>query len=88
MSLRHALVGLLAEEPASGWDLSHRFEELLGSVAAAKDRGDFGNSPQARSIRIAAEAGIRLTDALGSWATWARDVADTTLGPPQEPVDP
>ena len=185
MSLRHALLGLLAEEPASGWDLSHRFDELLGSVwpaghpqiygelrrleadglieldsegprrrkayritdagrdavhewltavevdhtmrlepllrsvffwlmtpaeldlhlereaayyealadvyrqvAAAKDRGEFGDSPQARSIRIAAEAGIRLTDALGSWASWARDAADNPLGPRQEPVDP
>ena len=32
MSLRHALIGLLAEHPASGWDLSRRFEEVLGSV--------------------------------------------------------
>jgi deazaflavin-dependent oxidoreductase (nitroreductase family) len=32
MSLRHALIGLLAEQPASGWDLSKRFEEVLGSV--------------------------------------------------------
>ena len=32
MSLRHALMGLLAEQPASGWDLSRRFEQVLGSV--------------------------------------------------------
>jgi DNA-binding PadR family transcriptional regulator len=32
MSLRHALMGLLAEHPASGWDLSRRFEQVLGSV--------------------------------------------------------
>ncbi len=32
MSLRHALLGLLAEQPASGWDLSRRFDDLLGSV--------------------------------------------------------
>src|ERR1700722_7349907 len=168
MSLRHALIGLLAEQPASGWDLTRRFEDLLGTVwpaghpqiygelrkleadgsiqldsegprrrktysatesgieevrrwltdvevdhtlrlepvlrsvffwlmtpdeltahlekeaafydglaqkyrelAAAKDRGEYGNSPQTQSIRIAAEAGIRLHQALGDWATWA-----------------
>jgi DNA-binding PadR family transcriptional regulator len=32
MSLRHALLGLLAERPASGWDLARRFEEVLGAV--------------------------------------------------------
>ena len=168
MSLRHALIGLLAGQPASGWDLTRRFEDLLGTVwpaghpqiygelrklhddgfiqvdsegprrrktyratesgveevrrwltavgvdhtlrlepvlrsvffwlmtpeelaahlekeaafyrdlaqkyrelAAAKDRGEYGDSPQTRSIRIAAEAGIRLHQALGDWATWA-----------------
>jgi DNA-binding PadR family transcriptional regulator len=32
MSLRHALLGLLAEQPASGWDLSRRFDDVLGAV--------------------------------------------------------
>jgi DNA-binding PadR family transcriptional regulator len=32
VSLRHALIGLLAEQPASGYDLSRRFQEVLGSV--------------------------------------------------------
>ena len=170
MSLRHALIGLLAERPASGWDLTRRFEELLGTVwpaghpqiygelrklqddgfieidsegprrrksyrateagiaevrrwltdidvdhtlrlepvlrsvffwlmtpdeltahlereaafyhalaekyrvlAAAKDRGEYGDSPQTQSIRIAAEAGIRLNQALRDWATWTED---------------
>ncbi|MEV4753830.1 helix-turn-helix transcriptional regulator [Micromonospora sp. NPDC049559] len=169
MSLRHALIGLLAEEPASGWDLSRRFESVLGGVwpaghpqiylelrrleqdglievesegprrrkayrvtgaglaevrrwltsvevdhtlrlepllrsvffwlmtpeelathldreaayfhalaakyrelAAAKDRGEFGQSPQTRSLRVAAEAGVRLNQALGEWADWAK----------------
>jgi DNA-binding PadR family transcriptional regulator len=168
MSLRHALIGLLAEQPASGWDLTRRFEELLGTVwpaghpqiygelrkleaggfiqmesegprrrktyratesgieevrrwltavevdhtlrlepvlrsvffwlmtpeelaahlekeaafyrglaekyralAGAKDRGEYGDSVQTDSIRIAVEAGIRLHEALGDWATWA-----------------
>jgi len=169
VSLRHALLGLLAEQPASGWDLSHRFDEVLGSVwpaghpqiygelrkleqerlievdsegprrrkayritdaglaavrhwltsgevdhtlrleallrsvffwlmtpeqladhlrneavyyetlaatyrniAQAKDRGDYGHSPQTQSLRIAAEAGARLNQALGEWAIWAQ----------------
>lgn len=169
MSLRHGLLGLLAEGPASGYDLAGRFNELLGSVwpaqhpkiyaelnrladegyievdsvgargrkayritdeglaeirrwlsqtevdhtmrmqallrsvffwlmpadelrrhlaheaeyyrrsadyyrsiAAAKDRGEFGDSPATRSIRIAAEAGIRLHQALAEWAEWAQ----------------
>ncbi len=168
MSLRHALIGLLAGQPASGWRLTRRFEDLLGTVwpaghpqiygelrklhddgfiqvvsegprrrktyratesgveevrrwltaveadhtlrlepvlrsvffwlmtpeelaahlekeaafyrdlaqnyrelAPAKDRGEYGDNPQTRSIRIAAEAGIRLHQALGDWATWA-----------------
>ncbi|MGW4769019.1 hypothetical protein ACWEO2_13380 [Nocardia sp. NPDC004278] len=41
-------------------------------IAAAKDRGDYRTGPQTQSIRIAAEAGIRLTDALGEWAEWTR----------------
>jgi DNA-binding PadR family transcriptional regulator len=170
MSLKHALIGLLAEQPASGWDLTRRFEELFGTVwpaghpqiygelrkleadgliqidsegprrrktyratesgieevhrwlttvdvdhtlrlepvlrsvffwmmtpeelaaylekeaafyrdlaakyrkiADAKDRGEYGDSPQTRSIRIAAEAGMRLHETLGAWATWALD---------------
>ncbi len=32
MSLRHALIGLLAGEPASGWDLTQQFQNILGSV--------------------------------------------------------
>jgi DNA-binding PadR family transcriptional regulator len=177
MSLRHALLGLLAEQPASGWDLTRRFDDVLGSVwpaghpqiygelrklqeenlievesegprgrkayrvtdagiaevrrwltsvepdhtlrlesvlrsvffwlmspeeladhldkeaayyhalaanlrelAQAKDRGDFGTGPQANSLRTAAEAGIRVTQALGDWAEWAKQapVADKT----------
>ena len=171
MSLRHALLGLLAEQPASGWDLTRRFDDVLGSVwpaghpqiygelrklqdegfievdsegprgrkayritdaglaevrrwlttvdtdhtirmesvlrsvffwlmnpeeladhldreaayfhnlaaalralAEAKDRGEFGASPQTRSLRMAAEAGVRITQGLGDWAEWAKDV--------------
>ncbi|WP_261557960.1 PadR family transcriptional regulator [Frankia tisae] len=172
MSLRHGLLGLLAEGPASGYDLTRRFAELLGQVwparhpqiyaelgrlaeaglievdshgprqrkayritgaglaevrrwltddevdhtlrmepllrsvffwlmepadlaahlererqyysgtaaamrtyAGAKDRGEFGTSEQTRSLRIAAEAGIRLFEALAEWASWAERYA-------------
>ncbi|HEX4401969.1 MAG TPA: PadR family transcriptional regulator [Galbitalea sp.] len=168
MSLRHALLGLLAEAPASGWDLSRRFEDVLGSVwpaghpqiygelrkldedklievvsegprrrkeyrvtaegltevrrwltevdvdhtlrlepilrsvffwlmtpdqltkhlrdeadyfttlartyrnlADAKDRGEYGTSPQTQALRVAAEAGAELNEALAHWAEWA-----------------
>ncbi|MEE4543310.1 helix-turn-helix transcriptional regulator [Streptomyces sp. V4-01] len=36
MSLRHALLGLLAEGPASGYDLARRFQEGLHSVWPAQ----------------------------------------------------
>ncbi|WP_063628010.1 PadR family transcriptional regulator [Actinospica robiniae] len=170
MSLRHGLLGLLAEGPASGYDLAGRFQEALGSVwpaqhpqiyaelgrladaglievesvgargrkayritpsglaevrrwlregdvdrtfrvevlmrafffwlmepedldaflvaeeryfdetakafrqyADRKDRGEFGTGPQTRALRIAAEAGIRVNEALAEWARWARE---------------
>ncbi|OHV39992.1 MULTISPECIES: PadR family transcriptional regulator [Pseudofrankia] len=179
MSLRHGLLGLLAEGPASGYDLTRRFQETLGPIwpaqhpqiyaelgrlaeaglievesrgprgrkaygitdagldevrrwltegevdhtlrvepllrsvffwlmspgdldahleregryfaeqanlyrehANAKDRGDYGDSPQTRSIRLAAEAGIRLFQALADWAEWARAM------PPVSDSDP
>ena len=36
MSLRHGLLGLLAEAPASGYDLTRRFAEVLGPVWPAR----------------------------------------------------
>ncbi len=177
MSLRHALIGLLAEQPASGYDLSQRFQEVLGSVwpaghpqiygelrklageglievdsegprgrkayratdagvaevrrwltatevdhtlrlepllrsvffwlmtpqelaahldreaayfhdlaarlrelAAAKDRGEYGHSPQTQSLRVAVEAGIRINEQLGDWAVWAQSRTGTVTG--------
>jgi DNA-binding PadR family transcriptional regulator len=168
MSLRYGLLGLLAEGPASGYDLTQRFTELLGSIwpaqhpqiyaelgrlsaaglievdstgprqrkayritdaglaevrrwlrddpvdhtmrvdsllravffwlmtpdelaahlarereffeataaglrqlAQAKERGDYGVGPQVRALRVTAEAGIRMYQALAEWAEWA-----------------
>ncbi len=36
MSLRHGLLGLLAEGPASGYDLAGRFQEVLGGIWPAQ----------------------------------------------------
>src|SRR4029453_16798545 len=36
MSLRHGLLGLLAEGPASGYDLTRRFQETLGPIWPAQ----------------------------------------------------
>ncbi len=175
MSLRHGLLGLLAEGPASGYDLTRRFQETLGPIwpaqhpqiyaelsrladaglievdsrgprgrkayritdagrqevrrwltedevdhtlriesllrsvffwllepeelterlaqerefftktaeqyrrlADAKDRGEYGNSVQTQSIRVATEAGIKLFQALADWAEWAATVPPAT----------
>ncbi|MEV6896952.1 PadR family transcriptional regulator [Amycolatopsis sp. NPDC051372] len=175
MSLRYGLLGLLAEGPASGYDLARRFEEALGPVwpaqhpkiyaelsrlaeaglievdshgprgrkayritetgltavrawlaagevdhtlrtesvlrsfffwlmeqddltehlrreheffsgtaetmrayAAAKDRSDFGTSPQTKAMRVAVEAAIRIYQAMADWAEWAQTVPPAT----------
>lgn len=181
MSLRHALIGLLADQPASGYDLSRRFQEVLGSVwpaghpqiygelrklageglievdsegprgrrayrateagvaevrrwltgteadhtlrlepllrsaffwlmtpeelaahldreagyfqqlaarlrdlAGAKDRGEYGHSPQTQSLRVTVEAGVRINEALEGWAAWAKEQG-ATLRPGSSP---
>jgi DNA-binding PadR family transcriptional regulator len=183
MSLRHALLGLLSEQPQSGWDLSRRFTETLGAVwpaghpqiygelrklladelitvhetgprgrvvyavtdagraevtrwlsdeavdhtmrlepilrsvffwllppdtlrahldaevayyretadqyrrlTEAKDRGDFGTSEQTHFLRIAAEAGVRINEALADWAAWARDLTPAARRVPARPA--
>jgi PadR family transcriptional regulator AphA len=42
MSLRHALLGLLAEQPASGYDLLRRFETSLAMVWPAQQSQVYG----------------------------------------------
>jgi hypothetical protein len=48
--------------------LARKYRELTD----AKDRGEYGHSPQTQSLRIAVEAGVRINEALGGWAEWAR----------------
>jgi len=178
MSLRHGLLGLLAEGPASGYDLARRFQEVLGQIwpaqhpkiyaelgrladeglievdsegprrrkayritdaglteirgwlaagevdhtmrlqsllrslffwlmdpddlrrhldaeaeffaesaaryrayAEAKDRGEFGDTPQSRSMRVTIEAAVRVYQALADWAEWAKTVPPPGDGP-------
>jgi DNA-binding PadR family transcriptional regulator len=61
------LAAHLEKEAAFYRDLAEKYR----AIAAAKDRGEYGDTPQTESIRTAAEAGIRLHEALGDWATWA-----------------
>ena len=73
MSLRHALIGLLADQPASGWDLSRRFEQIVGSVWPAGHPQIYGElrklldeglieveseGPRGRKAYRATEAGV------------------------------
>ena len=73
MSLRHALIGLLAGEPASGWDLTQRFQDILGSVWPAGHPQIYGElrkldedglievvaeGPRGRKAYRATEAGV------------------------------
>jgi hypothetical protein len=62
------LAGHLEREAAYYSALAAQYREL----AAAKDRGDFGQSPQTQSLRIAVEAGIGISQALADWAEWAK----------------
>jgi DNA-binding PadR family transcriptional regulator len=59
--------------------------ELYRQYAVAKDRGDYGTSPQTQAIRVATEAGIRLFQALADWAEWARTVPPVTPTRPSIP---
>jgi hypothetical protein len=47
-------------------------------LAEAKDRGDYGGGELTRSLRIAAEATIRIDQALADWTEWARDSVQPT----------
>ncbi|MEW1637353.1 PadR family transcriptional regulator [Streptomyces sp. NPDC093801] len=58
MSLRHALLGLLAERPASGYDLLKRFETSLANVWPATQSqmyGELSKLAAAGLITVSAE---------------------------------
>jgi DNA-binding PadR family transcriptional regulator len=58
MSLRYALLGLLAGEPASGYDLTQRFERQLGMIWPAKHPqiyGELSKLSEAGLIEIESE---------------------------------
>ena len=50
----------------------HALARKYRDLAEAKDRGDYGHSAQSESLRTALEASIRINEALGRWADWAR----------------
>ncbi|MEV2226127.1 hypothetical protein AB0E01_40630 [Nocardia vinacea] len=50
----------------------HGLAENYRKIAAAKDRGEYGRSPQTDSLRVATEAGIRLASTLEEWADWTK----------------
>lgn len=57
MSLRHALLGLLADRPGSGWDLLKRFEVSLDFVWPATQSQlytELGRMTEAELIEVAA----------------------------------
>jgi hypothetical protein len=70
------LAAHLDREAAYFHDLAARLREL----AAAKDRGEYGHSPQTQSLRVAVEAGIRINEQLGDWAVWAQSRTGTVTG--------
>jgi PadR family transcriptional regulator AphA len=58
MSLRHAVLGMLDEEPGSGYDLLKRFERAMSNVWAATQSqlyGELGKLEKAGLIRVHAE---------------------------------
>ena len=58
MSLRHAVLGMLADEPASGYDLLKRFERAMANVWPATQSqlyGELGKLESAGMIHVQAE---------------------------------
>jgi DNA-binding PadR family transcriptional regulator len=73
MSLRHGLLGLLAEGPASGYDLARRFQEGLSSVWPAQH-------PQIYSeLSRLASAGLIEVDSHGPRRRTAYRITDAGL---------
>ena len=84
MSLRFALLGLLAEEPASGYDLTRRFEEGIGAFAWSAGHSqiypELGKLAADGLVEVVAEGprGRRVYDVT---AAGRRALRDWLLGP-------
>jgi len=91
MSLRHALLGLLAESPMSGYDLTKRFEHSLGLVWPARHNQIYTElkgllrdelivltdyGPRGRKIYAVTEAGIA---ACRDWLTAGPETIDRAM---------
>ena len=83
MSLRHGLLGLLAEGPASGYDLARRFTEVLGSIWPAqhpKIYAELGKLAAEGLVEVESEGprrrkAYRITDAgVGGGRRWLTEV--------------
>ncbi|MDT8914900.1 PadR family transcriptional regulator [Amycolatopsis sp. PS_44_ISF1] len=58
MSLRHAVLGLLAEQPGSGYDLLKRFQTVMANVWSATQSqlyGELGKLEKAALIKVTEE---------------------------------
>jgi hypothetical protein len=64
----------------------HGLAARLRDLAGAKDRGEYGRSPQTQSLRVTVEAGIRINQQLGDWAEWAQSRTGPITGP--QPASP
>jgi DNA-binding PadR family transcriptional regulator len=73
VSLRYGLLGLLAEGPASGYDLARRFEEAMGTVWPAQHPKIY-----AELGRLAAE-GLIEVDSVGARRRVAYRITDAGL---------
>ena len=83
MSLRHAVLGMLADQPGSGYDLLKRFERAMANVWPATQSqlyGELGKLESAGMIRVQAEGPrgrkeYEITDAgLAELRHWLVDV--------------
>jgi DNA-binding PadR family transcriptional regulator len=54
------------------YDFFIKQAEVYKQVGAAKDRSEYGDTPQIKSARLTVEAGARLYSALAEWAEWAK----------------
>ena len=73
VSLRHGLLGLLAEGPASGYDLAGRFQEALGQVWPAQHPQIYAE------LGRLAEAGLIEVESVGARGRKAYRITDAGL---------